>query len=80
MLPDDILPAIRAHTNPALHHLVKPETLLIDLGFTQDIHFLGLQCSVEELVGVEFPDRTYAHWRTVADVAEAAMWFEGVVV
>lgn len=78
MLPD-ILATIRARTNPALHHLVKPETLLSDLGFTQEIDLVGLQCAVEEAVDLEFPDHAHAHWRNVDDIAQAAAWFEGVV-
>ncbi|ABD27131.1 hypothetical protein Saro_2695 [Novosphingobium aromaticivorans DSM 12444] len=75
----DILPIIRARTNPALHHAVTPDALLSDLGFRQEIDLVGLQCAVEEAVGREFPDQAHAHWRTVADVREAAEWFEGVV-
>lgn len=76
----DILPIIRARTNPALHHAVTPDAMLADLGFGQEIDLVGLQCAVEEEFGIEFPDHAYARWLTVEDVAQAALWFEGVVV
>lgn len=76
----DILPTIRKRTNPALHHAVTPDALLTDLGFGQEIDLVGLQCAVEEALGVEFPDHAYARWLTVEDVCQAALWFEGVVV
>lgn len=78
-MPADILPIIRNRTNPALHHLVKPETLLADLGFRDEADFWGLQCAVEEAVCVEFPEQAYAHWLTVEDVCQAAAWFEGAI-
>lgn len=78
-MPADILPIIRARTNPALHHAVTADALLADLGFRQEVDLVGLQCAVEEAVGVEFPEQAYAHWLTVEDVCQAAAWFEGVV-
>lgn len=36
---------------------------------------------IEEHTGcLEIKDEVYEKWETLADVAEAAMWFEGVVV
>jgi hypothetical protein len=75
----DIPAIIRARTNPALHHAVTADALLADLGFRQEVDLVGLQCAVEEAVGVEFPEQAYAHWLTVQDVCQAAEWFEGVV-
>lgn len=77
-MPDPIA-IIRARTNAALHHAVAPDALLTDLGFRHEIDLIGLQCEIEEAVGVEFPEQAYSHWRTVSDVCEAARWFEGAL-
>ena len=75
----DPIAIIRARTNPALHDAVTPDALLTDLGFRQEIDLIGLQCAAEEAVGREFPEQAHAHWRTVADVCEAVLWFEGAL-
>lgn len=62
------LPIITARTNPALRHLIEPGALLADLGFREEIDLIGLQCSVEEVLGIELPDYAHAAWLTVGDV------------
>lgn len=59
---------IAERTHPALRHLIAPGTLLSDLGFVEEIDLVGLQCQVEECIGMELPEHDYASWRTVADV------------
>lgn len=79
MLPDYITAIVRSLTNDALHFMVEPDTLLTDLGFRDDVDLCGLRDPIEHHIGRDIPTQDMLAWRTLADVAETAKWFAGVV-
>lgn len=57
--------------HPALRYKIEDATLLADLGFTDAVDKVGLQCAVEEFCIFEFEGNAYTSWNTVRDVLTA---------
>lgn len=77
-LPPYITAIVRSLTNPALHFMVEPDTLLTDLGFRDDADLCGLRDPIEHYIGADIPTKDMLGWHTLADVAETAARFAGV--
>ncbi len=71
-LEAQISSVVRSSVNPALHHAVVSDAPLQTLGFRDELDLVGLQCNVEEELGIEFNEYEHAKWQTVSDVIRSA--------
>ena len=78
MLPDYIAQYLTDEGIPA-DALKDPLTSFKDLGLDM-LDIATIANLIEGHTGRDVPDDTYERWDTLEDLAQAAAWFEGVVV